>query len=128
MSDTPADGTLDGDEMALLRRGVQAFNGGRFFESHDLLEEAWRGMRGEARPFFKGLIQAAVGCYHAEDGNRRGAESQLGQALAALAECPGRYLGLDVAALREGVAALLADVEAGRPPRAMPRCLEAPAP
>ena len=38
----------------LLRRGIQLFNDGEFFECHEVLEEAWTPERGPRRLFLQG--------------------------------------------------------------------------
>jgi predicted metal-dependent hydrolase len=59
---------------ALLRRGVELFNEGRYWEAHEVWEEAWTPDRhGPDRGFWKGLIQIAAGCLHYTRRNRRGA-------------------------------------------------------
>ena len=71
-----------------FRRGIEEFNTQCFFEAHDTWEELWRETSGPERLFLQGLIQVAVGLYHRENGNLRGATSQLNKALDKL----GRYL------------------------------------
>lgn len=113
MGDPAEDERLSAEDAAALERGVALFNEGRYFESHDVLEELWRGTRGYVRDFLKGLIQLAVGCYHLESGNRSGAESQLGKALGNLESYPDRYLGVDAGGAREVARRMLASLEGG---------------
>ena len=57
-----------------LRRGVELFNQGLYWEAHEGWEEAWTPDRhGPDRGFWKGLIQIAAGCLHYTRRNRRGA-------------------------------------------------------
>lgn len=63
-------------------RGIREFNEGRFFEAHDILEDLWHGYREPDRVFLQGLIQMAVGFYHFENGNLKGARSQFSKACA----------------------------------------------
>jgi predicted metal-dependent hydrolase len=100
MPERPIEPVLDPGCLESLRRGVEEFNSGRFFECHDTLEEVWQGMRGPARDFFQGLIQVAVGFYHLRNGNLHGGESQLGRALNKLSGYGEEFLGLQVAVLR----------------------------
>jgi len=81
--------------------GIEEFNGSHYFECHDTFEELWTDERGERRLFLQGLIQAAVGIFHATRSNAAGAESQLTKSLAKLIEVPDHYLGVDVLALRQ---------------------------
>lgn len=94
-------------ERAQLERGAALFNDGFYFECHDVLEDLWSGLRGQSRDFFQGLIQVAVGQYHLGNGNREGARSMFGRALARFAAYPERYLGFDLAAEREALRAWL---------------------
>lgn len=76
--------------------GITEFNRGQFFECHDTFEHIWMEQRGERRRFIQGLIQAAVGIFHASRRNFRGANSQLTKGMAKLAEFRPRYLGIEV--------------------------------
>ncbi len=91
---------LGPEDMSELRKGVQEFNSGRFFECHDILEEIWRGAPGPARDFLQGLIHLAVGFYHLNNGNLLGGESQLSKALLKLSVYGDQYLNLDLLTLR----------------------------
>lgn len=86
-----------------LEKGRDLFNGGCFFEAHDVWEDLWGETRGGERRFLEGLIHSAVGCYHLSARNYRGAESQLRLARDALAALGPSHRGLDV----EGVLAFL---------------------
>jgi predicted metal-dependent hydrolase len=59
---------------ALLTKGVDLFNSGRYWEAHEAWEREWTPDRkGIDAGFYKGLIQIAAGCLHYERRNRRGA-------------------------------------------------------
>ncbi len=75
--------------------GVELFNRKEFFDCHDAFEELWMEERGERRLFLQALIQAAVGCYHLQNGNTTGAISQYHKSLAKLELYPDAYLGLN---------------------------------
>jgi hypothetical protein len=47
-------------------RGRILFNAGRFFEAHEVWEEAWMVERGDVRTALQGLIQIAAGYYKAQ--------------------------------------------------------------
>jgi len=111
---------LDEEEKALLARGVEQFSQRRFYECHDTLEELWSGVRGPSRDFFQGLIQAAVGFYHLENGNRAGARRLFDRALARLERYPGRYAGVDAGPLRAVLVRLRDALAAGGEPPAGP--------
>ena len=67
-----------------LEQGIGELNDHRFFGAHETLESLWQEYRGDDRTFLQGLIQVAAGCYHLDNGNLRGAESQFRKALAKL--------------------------------------------
>jgi predicted metal-dependent hydrolase len=109
-------------EREALEKGIAQFNDGLFFECHDTLEDVWTGVRGPARAFLQGLIQAAVGFYHLGNGNRAGAKSLLRRSLSRLERYPDRYAGVELAPLRASIGDWLAALDAGsaapfRPPR-----------
>ena len=57
-----------------LRRGVELFNSGRYWDAHEVWEQEWMPDRkGPDAGFYKGLIQVAAGCLHYSRRNRRGA-------------------------------------------------------
>ena len=80
-----------------LQQGLDLFNKGHFFEAHDVWEDLWTGTRGPDRKFLQGLIHAAVGCYHLNHKNFRGAHSQFDLSRAALRPSGPTHLGIDVA-------------------------------
>lgn len=45
---------------ARLREGIDLFNDGRFFESHEILEGFYQDSEEAHKPFLEGLIQLAV--------------------------------------------------------------------
>ena len=109
----PPEPTLPEEDKAALRKGVEEFNDGYFFECHDTLEEAWSGIRGPARDFFQGLIQVSVGFYHWRNGNAGGAATMLKRGLDRLARFGSSYCGLELALSRPAVQACLERVVAG---------------
>jgi predicted metal-dependent hydrolase len=57
-----------------LKRGIELFNSGRFWDAHEAWELEWMPDRkGPDAGFYKGLIQVAAGCLHYTRHNRRGA-------------------------------------------------------
>ncbi|MBI3587020.1 MAG: DUF309 domain-containing protein [Ignavibacteriales bacterium] len=67
-----------------FHEGIREFNRGYFFEAHDILEDLWHEYRESDRLFLQGLIQVAVGFYHFENRNLKGARSQFSKACAKL--------------------------------------------
>ena len=97
----------------ILRRGIQLFNKGEFFECHEVLEEAWTPERGPRRLFLQALIHVAVGWYHCQRGNPVGASRPLRKVLRKLSAYLPEYEGIDTARLAREAQALLDHVEAG---------------
>lgn len=56
---------------------IRQFNGGRWFECHETLEELWVGETGEMRDFYQGVLQVSVALHHWRNGNFGGAVSLL---------------------------------------------------
>jgi predicted metal-dependent hydrolase len=83
---------------APLRRFVELFGAGRFWDSHEVLEGPWRDTRSD---FLQGLILYASAWVHWKRRNAHGVRAQLGKALERLSGYPDDYLGLDVRAIRE---------------------------
>ena len=59
---------------ARLERGIELFNGGRYWDAPEVWEHEWMlDRQGPDSGFYKGLIQVAAGCLHFGRHNRRGA-------------------------------------------------------
>lgn len=56
-----------------LLLAINQFNGGRWFECHETLEDLWVGEEGEMRDFYQGVLQVAVALHHWRNGNFAGA-------------------------------------------------------
>jgi predicted metal-dependent hydrolase len=85
---------------------VRLFNAGRWFEAHEVLEDAWRAEPAEIRRLYQGLLQVGVGLHHASRGNLRGALRLLDRGMAHLERFRPRRLGLEVDALLDEAAAV----------------------
>jgi predicted metal-dependent hydrolase len=99
-----------------LRAGAECFNRGDYFEAHEEWEKTWYGREGEESRFLKGLIQVAVSLYHLESGNLKGAQKVMGTALGYLKELPSPCAGVDLNLLRQQMAPLYRELEAGNDP------------
>jgi uncharacterized protein len=97
----------------LLERGIALFNHGKYFECHEVLEEAWTPERGERRLFLQSLIHMAVGFYHNERGNPPGALRQLRKGLRKLAAYLPVCERVDTARLEREVREVLRAIEGG---------------
>ena len=71
-----------------MQRGRAAFDGGHFFEAHELWEEVWRELDGEERRLVQGLIQIAAGLHHRARGRSRPAARLVTKGLEKLSRCP----------------------------------------
>ena len=60
-----------------LRRAIEQFNGGEFWECHETLEDVWRETPYPFRLFYHAVIKTAVGFHHLSVHNRHGARVKL---------------------------------------------------
>jgi predicted metal-dependent hydrolase len=105
-------------------RALELFNKGRFFESHEVMEELWQERKGGAQAdLYKGVIQYAAAWHLVPQPGRQGGA-------AALFRSAGRYLekyapaafGLDLARLVTDLRSALEALEkGGLPPGARPQ-------
>jgi predicted metal-dependent hydrolase len=100
--------TTLGDYHPLYLAGVQFFNAGDYFEAHEAWEELWQETAGPDRRFYQGLIQTAVGLLHFCNGNLRGALSLYRSSQDYLRPFQPQYLGVNLAAFSEQLAACFA--------------------
>jgi hypothetical protein len=80
-----------------LRTFLELYDDGRYWDSHEALEDLWRET-GSA--FYQALILYASAWVHWERHNAHGVNAQLRKTLERLHGYPEAYLGFDVAALR----------------------------
>lgn len=93
----PYDDPVPQDELPPpVREGIALFNAHRYFEAHEVLEQAWLAERGRVRYLYQGVLQVGVGLHHAQSGNRRGALALLDRGMARLDEFRPQGMGLDV--------------------------------
>jgi predicted metal-dependent hydrolase len=91
------------EESEPFRRGVELFNSGKFFESHELWEELWLQAPEPEKTFLQGMIQLAAAYHHHGRGNMRGLRSLLAAGLAKLDDFPEAQGGLELSKLRDDV-------------------------
>lgn len=82
-----------------LRRGIEQFNAGEFYEQHETLELLWRETRAPIRDLYHGILQIGVGFHHARNGNHHGATVLLEEGIARLGPFAPSCQGVDVASL-----------------------------
>jgi len=73
-----------------LKRGVELFNAGDFFEFHEKFEAVWLTERGDTRTFLQALIHIGVGFYHLQNGNAVGLRNQIQKGLSKLKDVSRR--------------------------------------
>lgn len=103
---------------AALDDFLALYSAGRYFDAHEVLEQAWRRSPEAPMPFLQGLIQWAVALEHHRRGNAHGARALIDRALRNLEGAPPGYLGIDLSACRAAAPALrrsFADWEEGGP-------------
>jgi predicted metal-dependent hydrolase len=82
-------------------RGIELFNAGRFFESHEAFEEIWLKAEGTERDFLHALIQTAAALHHLRRGNQTGAKSVFERARRKFKSLPPIVMKLDTVALAQ---------------------------
>jgi predicted metal-dependent hydrolase len=82
-------------------RGIELFNAGRFFESHEAFEEIWLKAKGTERDFLHALIQTAAALHHLRRGNDKGAKSVFERARRIFKSLPPIVMKLDTGALAQ---------------------------
>lgn len=96
-----------------LRQGVDLFNSGRFFESHEVLESFYQETEDAHKPFIEGLIQLAVAFrLFNEFGEIKGAVRMIYQALIRFENYQPTFLQVRVQELSEVMEAWAKSAEA----------------
>jgi predicted metal-dependent hydrolase len=91
---------------ARLRDGIGLFNEGRFFESHEILEEFYYATEEANKPFIEGLIQlAAAFRLYSDFAEVKGPVRMIHQALIRFENYPASYLDIRVNELSESMEA-----------------------
>ena len=98
---------------ARLREGIRLFNAGRYFESHESLEDFYLHTEQEHKPFLEGLIQLAAALRLFSDfGEVKGPVRMVRQALIRLENYQPTYLGVRVKKLIQTMEAWTREMEA----------------
>jgi len=82
-----------------LRKGIEEFNAGEFFEQHETLELLWRATRTPDRALYHGILQIGVGFHHWHQGNFHGATVLLDEGVERLRPFAPACQGVDVGKL-----------------------------
>lgn len=80
-------------------QGIEQFNHREFYACHDTLEALWSESVEPDKRFYQGILQVAVGCYHLENHNWRGAVILLGEGIQRLRDYQPDYEEVDVTQL-----------------------------
>jgi len=91
--------------MALFQKGLEQFNHGEFFESHESWELIWLPAPEPDKTFLQGIVQVAAALHHYQRDNLSGARSLLRRGLAKIEQFPADYRGLRLEELRSNVRA-----------------------
>jgi predicted metal-dependent hydrolase len=113
-----------------LRRGIELFNAGQYWEAHEAWEEAWTpDRRGPDSGFYKGLIQVAAGCLHYTRHNRRGTVNKWRSGAGYLRPYLPLHHGVELKPLVKSVDDMLGAMDAqGWPALALPLIEWTPSP
>ena len=86
-----------------LKKGLELFNRGEYFECHEVIEGLWLKTPSDdpLRDFYKGVIQAAAALYQRQRGVTSGAEGLYKTSLRYLQAYSPETLGLDVKKMTE---------------------------
>ena len=94
-----------------FERGIQLFNEGDYFESHESIEEVWLEDKSPYRNFYKGLIQAAAALYQFKRGILGGALRLYRSSRGHLSSYEGITLGVDVKKLLEDLKPIFEELD-----------------
>ncbi len=99
------------EKREVLREGVILFNEERYWESHELLEQAWQPSRGVERDTVHGMILAAAALVHHQKDRDK---VSLGMLQRALVKLDGQevYEGINIGKLRADIGDI---IEKGKP-------------
>ena len=118
----------------LLIDAAREFNAGRYFEAHEVLEEALEEVPEYLWDLFVGLIQVAVGYHKATQQLWSGAEHMLQRGLEKVESFPPEAAGFNLEALRQRMRTDIERLRSGRfdvgafrrhPPRLQPLIADA---
>jgi predicted metal-dependent hydrolase len=104
----------------LFQRGIDLFNQGRYFEAHEVWEQAWLRSRDEEKLFYQGLIQAAAAILHAQRGNPDGCRRLWEKASHKLAPLAADFRKIALGELRPALDDFFRRTLGGQPPPAQP--------
>ena len=101
----------------LLRRGIDQFNRGEFFDQHETLEDLWREEPRPIRTLYQGILQIGVAMYQMQRRNHHGVVYMLTRGSGYLRPFAPACQGVDVADLLASAARVLEAAERLGPDR-----------
>jgi uncharacterized protein len=102
---------------ARLREGIRLFNAGRFFESHETLEQFYQEAEDANKPFLEGLIELAVAFrLHTDFGEIKGPVRMIYQALIRFENYQSPHLEVRIKDLSESMETWAKEADAGGKP------------
>ena len=104
-----------------LKRGIDLFNHGEFFEAHEVLEDVWRGAPADKKKFLQGVVQVAVAFHHHSTGNRIGMRSVLERACRNMTGYPEGFCGIQCQSLLRTLSPWLEALDRQSPEPPLPR-------
>ncbi len=102
-------------EKKLYLDGIQLFNGGEFFEAHEVWEDCWHAAYGTKHEFYQGMIQCAVALEHYRRSNPRGVLSLYKSYNEKFVNIPPTFMGLNVTTFLAGMHEVLRPVLEANP-------------
>jgi predicted metal-dependent hydrolase len=108
---------------ARLREGIRLFNEGRFFESHETLEQFYQETEDANKPFLEALIELAVAFrLYTDFGEIKGPVRMIYQALIRFENYQSAHLEIRVKDLSESMEAWAKQADAtGKPLSSIPK-------
>lgn len=85
--------------VPILSLAIEQFNRQDFYACHDTLEALWLEAEPTDRGFYQGILQLAVGCYHLQNLNQRGALILWGEGLRRLCVYQPHHQGIAISPL-----------------------------
>ena len=96
-------------------QGIEQFNQRQFYCCHDTLESIWLESSEPDKTFYQSILQIAVGCYHLERSNWKGAVTLLGEGIKKLRDYQPSYEGVEVCELLGSSFLLLKEIQRIKP-------------
>lgn len=98
-------------------KGLELFNGGRYWKAHEALEAAWRVETGPVRELYRGVLQAGVVYLHITRHNYAGAIKVYRRSQKWLTLWPDTCRGIDVGQLQRDLKRAVLELEKLGPER-----------